>query len=204
VTIEHGRVGSAEAGSTRFAPQAPAGLGPAGDDPARLGEAIALAARAHAAQVDKGGKPYILHPLRVMFAVQGHGEDAMVAAVLHDVVEDCGIFLHDIAMQFGEPVAAAVDALTRRDGESYNDFIERCGRNDIAREVKRKDLSDNSDIGRLRKVEASDWARIQKYSRAYDRLSAIAMEARQGTDPKGLDSEAATARAEGIAQKEAS
>ncbi len=144
-------------------------------DPSRLGRAIAMAARLHATQRDRAGAPYILHPLRVMLAVEG--EDAQVAAVLHDVVEDCGVFLHDIAMQFGPAVGDAVDALTRRKGESYSDFIERCGKNEIARTVKMKDLDDNCNLSRLLTVTPIDLARVQKYNAAQIRLRAIAIEA---------------------------
>jgi hypothetical protein len=112
-----------------------------------------------------------------MFAVEKHGEDAMIAAVLHDVVEDCGISLCSIAAQFGQIVCKTVDALSRREGESYGAFIERCGRDDLANIIKREDLSDNARVDRLPEVTANDWARIDKYSRAHARLHAIATEA---------------------------
>lgn len=51
-----------------------------------LERAIEIAVTAHKGQVDKANKPYILHPLRLMFKMQSENE--MIAAVLHDVVED--------------------------------------------------------------------------------------------------------------------
>jgi len=51
-----------------------------------LERAIEIAVTAHKDQVDKAGKPYILHPLRLMFKMQTENE--MIAAALHDVVED--------------------------------------------------------------------------------------------------------------------
>ncbi len=51
-----------------------------------LEQAIALAVEIHKGQVDKYGQPYILHPLRVMFRLEG--EVAKIVGVLHDVVED--------------------------------------------------------------------------------------------------------------------
>ena len=129
-----------------------------------IDEAIALAAQCHAGQVDKAGKPYILHPLRVMLAV--HGEPERIAAVLHDTVEDCGLELGLIRHRFGAEVADAVDCLTRRDGEDYMAFIARCKANPIARAVKDADLQDNMDLSRLVNVTAKDLDRYRKYGEA--------------------------------------
>ena len=85
-----------------------------------LEKAIEIAARAHTGQVDKAGAPYILHPLRLMMAVRRPNE--RMAAVLHDVVEDTDVTLDDLrAAQFQEEVLDAVDALTKRKGESRID-----------------------------------------------------------------------------------
>jgi hypothetical protein len=151
------------------------GLRPAGFHPGRLEAAIALAAEAHRGQVDKAGQPYILHPLRVMLKLER--EDKRIAAVLHDTVEDCGLELGLIKQQFGADIADAVDALTRRKGESYSAFIERCGANDIARAVKWADLCDNMDLSRLAEVTDADSARNAKYAKARERLTALAIEA---------------------------
>lgn len=105
-----------------------------------LDRAIIMATEAHRRQVDKTGQPYILHPLRVMLAV---GEEARIAAVLHDVVEDGDVGHGDILALFGNEVHDAVFALTRQDGETYEDFILRAKANPIAREVKIADVMDN-------------------------------------------------------------
>lgn len=98
-----------------------------------LEKAIAFAAEKHAGALDKQGVPYICHPLRVMEAVRTsklglidkHHELAM-AAVLHDVVEDCDVSLQDIASLFSSHVAQLVDAVTRRKGEDYfREFLPR-------------------------------------------------------------------------------
>ena len=138
----------------------------------RLEAAIAFASECHAGQTDKGGHPYILHPLRVMLSLED--EERRIAALLHDTVEDCGVSLSLIRERFGDPVAEAVDALTKRSGETYVQFIERCGANDIARDVKLADISDNSDLSRLKHVTATDLARIEKYRAAAARLGDIA------------------------------
>lgn len=106
-----------------------------------LEDAIAFAARAHTGQIDKAGIPYILHPLRVMMAFDSL--ELRVAAVLHDVVEDTGATLADIEMRFGVRMREIIDALTRRKGESYDDFIDRCALDVAARHVKLADIRDN-------------------------------------------------------------
>jgi len=130
-----------------------------------LSDAIALATQAHRGQVDKGGQPYILHPLRVMLACQT--EEQRVVAVLHDVVEDTGYTVSDIASEFGAKVANAIDALTRRRGEDYEAFIDRCAANPLSAFVKLADIGDNMDVSRLgREPNAADRTRLLKYGRA--------------------------------------
>ena len=115
-----------------------------------LSDAIALAAVAHAGQLDKCGKPYITHPIRVMMRCAGYGDAVEMTAVLHDVVEDTWVTL-DLLRTMGFPpgVVEAVDALSRRKGqETYGEYIERCSRNEIAAKVKLADIDDNSDPAR--------------------------------------------------------
>lgn len=111
--------------------------------------AIALAVKAHAGQLRKDGSPYILHPLRVMHAFADRrdpeGIVLQTAAVLHDVVEDCGVTIETIVVQFGSEVGVVVDHMTRRKGEIYADYIVRCATNDLARRLKIADTSDNLD-----------------------------------------------------------
>jgi len=129
-----------------------------------LGLAISWACEAHDGQVDKADQPYILHALRVMQSQPD--EDARIAAVLHDTLEDGDKFdLVDVADYFGADVHDAVDALTRREGEDYFAYIDRCYANQIARRVKIADLKDNMNPAR----EARDGkhaSRFQRYSRA--------------------------------------
>lgn len=142
---------------------------------ATLERAIAIAAEAHAGQTDKAGQPYILHPLRVMGSVTS--DQARIAAVLHDVVEDSDWTLEALASAGFDPaVIHAVDALTRRDGESYEHFVERAGIDPIAREVKLRDLDDNMDLRRLSQVTPGDLKRWNRYRDAKTRLLAIQME----------------------------
>lgn len=130
-----------------------------------LSDAIVLATNAHRNQVDKGGTPYILHPLRVMQAVRGDAE--RIAAVLHDTMEDCGVPWLTIARGFGSDVADAVSALSRDPEETYESFILRCAQNPIARVVKLADIADNMDVTRLgREPTAQDASRLERYAAA--------------------------------------
>ena len=140
---------------------------------AGLEDAVAVAAHAHRGQKDKAGAPYLLHPLRMMLRMTT--ETAMMAAVLHDVVEDTTITLDDLrARGFPAEVLEAVDRLTRRPGEAYDAFVERAATHPVARRVKLADLEDNLDLRRLDAVEAADLDRLDRYLRAYRRLSADA------------------------------
>lgn len=130
-----------------------------------LEHAIALAAQAHAGQIDKAGAPYILHPLRVMLRCATN--EQRMAAMLHDVVEDCGITLERLRAEgFPDAVVRAVEALTKRDGEDYDAFVRRAGADPIARIVKLADLADNRDLSRLPNPTTKDRERLAKYERA--------------------------------------
>ena len=135
-----------------------------------LERAIALAAIAHEGQIDKVGAPYILHVLRVMLRLTTPEE--RMAAALHDVVEDCGWTLDRLRAEgFPEEVIAGIDAVTRRDSESYEEFVLRAKAHPIGRRVKLADLDDNSDVTRLSEITERDQARLDKYRRAIDMLA---------------------------------
>ncbi|HYW13701.1 MAG TPA: HD domain-containing protein [Longimicrobium sp.] len=135
-----------------------------------LEEAIGIAAEAHRGQRDRAGAPYILHPLRMMFALQTDAE--RMAAVLHDVVEDTGWTLDALRERgFPEDVVAAVDHVTRREDENYEAFVLRAAAHPVARRVKVADLEDNMDVRRLDTVSADDAERLTKYHRAWRLLT---------------------------------
>ncbi|HEU4557209.1 MAG TPA: HD domain-containing protein [Longimicrobium sp.] len=134
-------------------------------------EAIRIAVEAHRGQQDRAGAPYILHPLRMMFRVQTDAD--RMAAVLHDVVEDTTWTLDDLrARGFPDEVVEAVDHLTRRPDESYEAFVERAAAHPVARRVKLADLEDNLDVRRIGNVAESDAERLNRYLRAWRRLTA--------------------------------
>ena len=107
-----------------------------------LEKAIEIALKAHYGVTDKAGAPYLLHPLRMMFHMPD--DECRIAAVLHDVVEDSPVTIEDLRKAgFSETILGAVNGLTRREDESYDEFIKRAGKNHIARTVKLADLKDN-------------------------------------------------------------
>ena len=136
-----------------------------------LGRAISIAAEAHAGQKDRAGAPYILHPIRLM--IQMDSEDAMMAAVLHEVVEDSVWTLDDLRKEgYSNEVLNAVDSLTHRDkeGEDYWDYIQRAKSDPIAIKVKLADLEDNLNPDRLNEVTEKDEKRFDRYRKAQEML----------------------------------
>lgn len=140
---------------------------------ATIEKALQIAARAHEGQVDKHGQPYILHPLRVMAAVEG--EEARIVAILHDVIEDTSVTADDLRRDgFGEAVLEALDRLTHRKCEPYAEYVIGCKGHEVARRVKLADLEDNSRLSRtiLRpdRIEP-DIERVRKYLLSYKFLT---------------------------------
>jgi GTP diphosphokinase / guanosine-3',5'-bis(diphosphate) 3'-diphosphatase len=123
---------------------------------------IAIAAAAHAGQIDKAGEPYILHPLRVMLAMSSEHE--RMAAILHDVVEDTDVTMEDLVAEgFPSVVLEAIEALTKLPGETRLAAAYRAALNPIARKVKLADNTDNMDLSRISHPTEKDWARLAEY-----------------------------------------
>ena len=128
-----------------------------------------IARKVHAGQVDKAGEEYFNHPKRV--ADNFCEDDMVIVALLHDVIEDTDITLDYLKKEgFSDAVLAALDAITKREGESYDQFIERVKDNPIALKVKMADLRDNMNVLRLPVLTEKDLQRIAKYHKAYKYL----------------------------------
>lgn len=137
-----------------------------------LNKAIEIAAIAHTGQVDKAGAPYILHPIRIMLTRENELEQ--ICAVLHDVVEDSDFTFEELRKQgFSEKVIDVLDCLTKRDGESYNEFIGRVLKNETACQVKLADINDNMNLTRIKNPSEKDRERIAKYKKAVERILAM-------------------------------
>ncbi|SHO59172.1 GTP pyrophosphokinase [Vibrio quintilis] len=132
--------------------------------------AIQIATQAHSGQIDKAGQPYVLHPLRVMF--QFDSEKERIVAVLHDVIEDSDMSLSEIkCCGFSDEITEALDCLSRKQAESYDDFIDRILTNKLACIIKIEDIKDNLNVTRLNKLQEKDLKRIYKYHQALGRLN---------------------------------
>jgi (p)ppGpp synthase/HD superfamily hydrolase len=135
-----------------------------------LQRAIEIATEAHKGQVDKSGKEYIGHPMRVM--EMGKTEEEKIVGILHDVIEDTDWTFEALAEEgFSKEVIDALRCVTKlSENENYDDFIERVKKNSLAVAVKINDLSDNMDIRRLPYLSDKDVKRLKKYLRAYKKL----------------------------------
>lgn len=135
-----------------------------------IDRAQAIATAAHAGQTDKAGAEYITHPRRVavrvcQYAPAGQTETAQAVAWLHDVVEDTPVTLQDLTGQFPPAVVAAVDALTRHEDETREDYYCRVAANELARAVKYADMDDNTDPARLQLLDEETRRRLEaKYA----------------------------------------
>ena len=139
-----------------------------------LERAIEIAVEAHKGVSDKGGNPYVLHPLRMMFAV--NTDEEKIVAVLHDVVEDGEDwdFGRLEKERFSTEILGALRSVTKiTEDEDYDDFIERALRNPIGRQVKIADLKDNLDVTRIGGLIERDMKRLNKYKKALAKLAEI-------------------------------
>lgn len=134
-----------------------------------LEHAIAVAARAHAGYLAEDGEPYIFHPLRVMMALDD--EDERIVGVLHDVPEKTALSLAGLKAEgFLEHIIAAIDSVSRRQGEDYFDFVQRTRENDLGRRVKIADLQDNIENVKSRLDDPQARKKLGKYEEALRQL----------------------------------
>ena len=140
-----------------------------------LGKMIVIATNAHDGQFDRGGRPYILHPLAVMQMLKTDDEELQCIAVGHDVIEDTKVTYSElIEAGISQRVIDGIRALTKVPGETYDEYKARVLANPDARKVKKQDLRHNTDIRRLRGVSEKDFDRIAKYHRFYLEILAMA------------------------------
>ena len=133
----------------------------------RTKRAMNIAYQAHHGQLDKGGMPYVFHPLHL--AEQMDDEVSTIAALLHDVVEDTDWTFEMLEAEgFPAESMAALRLLTHPEGEPYLDYVARLKDNPVAVKVKLADLRHNSDFTRLSSVTADQRERLErKYGPAF-------------------------------------
>ena len=141
-------------------------------------QAEIVARHAHRNQVDKAGRPYTEHPAAVADITATRYPDdtaAIATAWLHDVVEDTPVTLDEIRARFGDQIATAVDAITRRPGEDPDDYYRRVAADPTAVKVKRADIAHNSDPARLAALPQPTRDRLRdKYQHAVAILDELA------------------------------
>lgn len=138
-----------------------------------LAQMLHIATTAHHGQFDKGGNPYILHPLKVMHYLKSDDEELMCMALGHDVIEDTSVTYQDLREQgISERVITGIRALTKQPGQTYDEYKAGVFASEDAMRVKMADLRHNSDIRRLKGVTDKDVARIAKYMKFYAEIRA--------------------------------
>jgi (p)ppGpp synthase/HD superfamily hydrolase len=139
-----------------------------------LNKMLVLATNRHAGQFDKGGNPYILHPLKVMYYLKSNDEELQCIALAHDLVEDTDTSYEELReLGFSERIIQGIAALTKQRGETYDQYKDRVKSNPDAVKVKMADLRHNTDIRRLKGVTEKDLARIEKYQKFYLELQLL-------------------------------
>ncbi|MCB0790176.1 MAG: phosphohydrolase [Flavobacteriales bacterium] len=142
-----------------------------------LERAIRLAAKVHKGQVDRFGKPYILHVMRVM--MRGHDLEEQVLGALHDVLERSDQTVDDLAKKdFPPRVLKALEHISRVPEEDYDAYIERVMRDPLAVRVKLHDLADKMDLLHVNTLAHADLKRYNRQLAAYHRLKKLVEEAR--------------------------
>ena len=137
-----------------------------------LAKMLVIVTNAHSGQFDKGGNPYILHPLKVMHYLKSDDEELQCIALGHDVIEDTAVTYQDLRNADISPrVIHGIRALTKQPGQTLDEYKETVFNNVDAMRVKMADLRHNSDIRRLKGVTEKDIARIAKYMQFYSELS---------------------------------
>lgn len=127
-------------------------------------KAMRISYEAHHGTYDKGGVPYVFHPIHVAEMMQD--EYSTTVALLHDVVEDTDYTLDKLIEDgFPDEIVEAVDAITRRSGEDYFVYIDRVKANALATTVKIADLEHNTDDSRLAILSDAN-IKKQRYEKA--------------------------------------
>lgn len=136
-----------------------------------LNKMLVLATNRHAGQFDRGGNPYILHPLKVMYYLKSDDEELQCIALAHDLIEDTDTTFAELKdLGFTDRVIEGIRCLTKMPGESYDDYKQRVKANKDAVKVKMCDLRHNTDLRRLKGVTEKDMARMEKYHRFFMEL----------------------------------
>lgn len=139
-------------------------------------KAFDIAAKAFEKEKDKAGKPYMGHLMRVAdgsFGPTDIREKLVVVGLLHDLIEDTHWKESDLRGEFPDDVVDAIVAITKVEGERYEDYVERVAKDPLATRVKISDLKDNMDVTRLSRITDKDIERLKKYHKTYKYLTTL-------------------------------
>ena len=146
-----------------------------------LSKMILIATNAHDGQFDRGGTPYILHPMKVMHYLKTDDEELQCIALGHDVIEDTKVTYKDLRdAGISERVIKGIATLTKMPGQTYDEYKEGVFANVDAMKVKMADLRHNTDVRRLKGVTEKDIQRMEKYHRFYLEIMAKLQEVEKG------------------------
>ena len=134
----------------------------------KLIKALVISMKEHKGQKDKAGKKYIFHPIKV--AMLSKGYKTKIVALLHDVIEDSEVTIEDLSKHFDEDIVLAVDCITKKKGQDYQEYLNIVKNNELSRKVKIADLTHNSNLNRLEKITEKDRMRKEKYLKAIEFL----------------------------------
>lgn len=133
-----------------------------------LSKMLHIVTNAHHGQFDRGGNPYILHPIKVMHYIKSEDEELQCIALGHDVIEDTDVTYRDLKEAgMTDRIINGIRALTKVPGQTYDEYKEGVFGNVDAMKVKLADLRHNTDVRRLKGVSEKDIARMEKYHRFY-------------------------------------
>lgn len=135
-------------------------------------KAMQISYQAHKDQVDKSGIPYIFHPIHL--AEQMETEEAVIVALLHDVVEDTDWSIQALEKEgFSKDITDALGLLTHHDDMGYLDYIGKNKKSSSphAKIVKIADLKHNSDLSRFDHIDEEIMRRVEKYAKAISILA---------------------------------
>lgn len=144
-----------------------------------LVRAWGIAFNAHKGQVDKAGSDYftshiedVYNKVKPIYDEDENNCITEIVALLHDVVEDTDWTMEKLGEQgFSDEMLDALACVTKKEGEDYEQFVQRAKANRFAREVKIADLKSNMDITRLNEITDVDVERLRKYHKAYKYLT---------------------------------
>jgi len=130
---------------------------------------------------DKGGQPYVLHCLKVMYYTKTDDEELQCIALGHDLIEDTDVEADDLLkMGFTDRIVRGILAMTKekfgKDTISHEVYMMQLKGNKDAMRVKLADLRHNSDIRRLKDVGEKEVKRLMKYHKMYLELLALTKE----------------------------